>query len=56
MVMSWHHIPYHSEFSIEDLKKSRERLQEVFGTDIIGLRMPRMMEVEAAEVESWLYL
>ncbi|GJN60423.1 polysaccharide deacetylase [Elizabethkingia anophelis] len=45
------HTWYHSEFSIEDLKKSRERLQEVFGTDIIGLRMPRMMEVEAAEVE-----
>lgn len=45
------HTWYHSEFEIEDLKKSREKLAELFQTKITGLRMPRMMKVDEKEVE-----
>lgn len=45
------HTWFHSEFKIEDLKKSREKLIELFNTKIIGLRMPRMMKVDGKEVE-----
>ncbi|HAY3561756.1 TPA: polysaccharide deacetylase family protein [Elizabethkingia meningoseptica] len=46
------HTWFHSQFSIEDLKKSKDWLQETFNTEITGLRMPRMMEVDAREVEN----
>ena len=45
------HTWFHSKFEIDDLKNSREKLQELFNTDITGLRMPRMMEVDNKEVE-----
>ncbi|MGA9212823.1 polysaccharide deacetylase family protein [Kaistella sp.] len=45
------HTWFHSKFEIEDLKKSREKLSELFNTDVTGLRMPRMMKVDEKEVE-----
>lgn len=45
------HTWFHSEFKMEDLKKSREKLAELFNTEITGLRMPRMMKVDEKEVE-----
>lgn len=45
------HTWFHSEFKIEDLKKSREKLAELFQTEITGLRVPRMMKVDEKEVE-----
>lgn len=44
------HTWYHSQFSLEDLKNSRERLATLFQTEVTGLRMPRMSEVPAADV------
>lgn len=45
------HTWFHSKFEISDLKKSRERLSGLFQTEITGLRMPRMMDVLASEVQ-----
>lgn len=45
------HTWFHSKFEIEDLKKSREKLAELFNTEVTGLRMPRMMKVDEKEVE-----
>ncbi|WP_226064479.1 polysaccharide deacetylase family protein [Kaistella polysaccharea] len=45
------HTWFHSKFEIEDLKRSREKLMELFNTNITGLRMPRMMKVDEKEVE-----
>lgn len=45
------HTWFHSQFENGDLRKSREKLEELFDTDITGLRMPRMMKVEEKEVE-----
>ena len=45
------HTYYHSQFEIEDLKKSKDRLEELFGKKIYGLRMPRMMNVDEKEVQ-----
>jgi len=45
------HTWFHSKFENEDLKKSRERLAELFSTNVTGLRMPRMMKVDEKEVE-----
>jgi len=50
------HTWFHSEFSVEDLKKSKERLEELFNTKIIGLRMPRMSEINVDDVEKAGYL
>lgn len=44
------HTWYHSKFEIEDLKKSREKLSELFDTEVTGLRMPRMMPIPAKAV------
>ena len=44
------HTWYHSKFETADLKKSREKLQELFSTEITGLRMPRMMPVSDQQV------
>lgn len=44
------HTWYHSQFEMADLKKSRERLSELFEVNISGLRMPRLMDVPAGEV------
>ena len=40
------HSFFHSLFHENDLKKSRETLSEICGTEIIGFRMPRMAEVD----------
>jgi len=45
------HTWFHSKFEIEHLKKSREKLAGLFGTEVTGLRMPRMMKVDEKEVE-----
>lgn len=45
------HTWFHSKFENSDLKKSREKLAELFNTKITGLRMPRMMKVDENEVE-----
>ncbi|MFV0530036.1 MAG: polysaccharide deacetylase family protein [Flavobacteriales bacterium] len=41
------HTWFHSKFETEDLKKSKDRLQELFGTKVTGLRMPRMQHIPA---------
>jgi len=46
------HTWFHSKFSVEDLKKSREKLAEMFGTNVSGLRMPRMKKVDYKDVEA----
>ncbi len=45
------HTWFHSEFQEKHLKESRERLEELFSTEITGLRMPRMMPVSKNAVE-----
>lgn len=45
------HTYYHSQFNTEDLKKSKDKLEELFGKKILGLRMPRMRDVDEAEVQ-----
>lgn len=45
------HTWFHSEFEVQHLKESRERLQELFSTNVTGLRMPRMMAVDKKKVE-----
>lgn len=44
------HTWYHSDFEVSHLQSSRERLEELFDTEVIGLRMPRMMPVDEADV------
>lgn len=50
------HTWFHSEFEEKHLKESREKLEELFSTNVIGLRMPRMMSVDKTEVENAGYL
>jgi len=50
------HTWFHSEFSNEDLKKSKDKLEEIFNTKVIGLRMPRMSEIDSEDVEKAGYL
>lgn len=45
------HTFYHSTFKNEDLLNSRLKLEEITGTSIKGLRMPRMQNVEMAQVK-----
>ena len=44
------HTWFHSQFCVEDLKKSREYLEDAFSTEVTGLRMPRMMPVKNKDV------
>lgn len=46
------HTWFHSKFSIEDLKSSREKLAEMFATNVTGLRMPRMKKVDCKDVQA----
>lgn len=46
------HTWFHSDFKNEHLKTSRERLSELFNTEVIGLRMPRMSPVDETEVKT----
>lgn len=50
------HTWFHSEFEVKHLKESKEKLQELFSTNVTGLRMPRMMPVDEKEVEKAGYL
>jgi peptidoglycan/xylan/chitin deacetylase (PgdA/CDA1 family) len=44
------HTFYHSDFNNEHLLQSRLLLEEISGTNVTGLRMPRMRKVEMTEV------
>lgn len=45
------HTYYHSEFENAHLLQSRQKLQEISGQKVSGLRMPRMRKVEMSEVK-----
>lgn len=44
------HTYFHSEFKNEDLLLSKQKLEEITKTEVIGLRMPRMYPVDNKEV------
>ncbi|MEO8236180.1 MAG: polysaccharide deacetylase family protein [Flavobacterium sp.] len=44
------HSYYHSDFKIEHLRESREKLEEITNTKVIGYRMPRMYPVDEKEI------
>lgn len=44
------HTYFHSEFKNEDLLLSKQKLEEITKTEVIGLRMPRMYPVDNQEV------
>lgn len=50
------HTWYHSKFEVQHLKDSKEKLEKLFSTRVTGLRMPRMMPVDPAEVKKAGYL
>ncbi|CEN40049.1 polysaccharide deacetylase family protein [Capnocytophaga cynodegmi] len=45
------HTFYHSQFENTHLKQSKDSLEQMFGTSVKGLRMPRMAEVCSKEVK-----
>lgn len=45
------HGYYHSKFEVTDLLASKLKLQELFGSEIHGFRMPRMMPVDEKAIE-----
>jgi peptidoglycan/xylan/chitin deacetylase (PgdA/CDA1 family) len=44
------HTFYHSSYSTADLSRSRERLSEIIGQQVVGLRMPRMKQVPVSDI------
>jgi len=50
------HSYFHSSFDKADLKKSREVLQTISGTEITGFRMPRMAKVNYQDIKEAGYL
>lgn len=40
------HSFFHSLFHVNDLKRSKDTLQEICGQEVVGFRMPRMAEVD----------
>lgn len=50
------HTYYHSDFKVEHLKKSKEALEALSGSDVVGFRMPRMYPVDEKEIEKAGYL
>lgn len=50
------HTYYHSKFKIEDLLSSRLKLESIFGSQVYGFRMPRMMPVSDEEIENAGYI
>jgi peptidoglycan/xylan/chitin deacetylase (PgdA/CDA1 family) len=44
------HSYHHGSFNVADLKTSREKLEEITKTNVIGYRMPRMQPVDEKEV------
>lgn len=50
------HSYHHSKFETRDLAASKEALTRIFGDEVLGFRMPRMMPVEETEVAKAGYL
>ncbi|HEX7413495.1 MAG TPA: polysaccharide deacetylase family protein [Bacteroidia bacterium] len=50
------HCYYHSSFDKTDLKKSKDTLQTICGTEILGFRMPRMANVNYKDIRDAGYL
>ncbi len=50
------HTYFHSTFKNEDLLQSRITLEQITGSSVVGLRMPRMRAVEMDEVKKAGYL
>ncbi len=50
------HTYYHSQFSNQDLLLSKNKLEEISGKTVTGLRMPRLRKVEMSEVKAAGYL
>lgn len=44
------HTYFHSEFKNEDLLLSKQKLEQITNTEVVGLRMPRMYPVDNQEV------
>ena len=44
------HTYYHSNFKVEHLKQSKDKLEELIGQKILGFRMPRMYPVDEKEI------
>jgi peptidoglycan/xylan/chitin deacetylase (PgdA/CDA1 family) len=44
------HSYYHSDFKVGHLRQSREKLEELTKTKVIGYRMPRMQPVDEIEI------
>lgn len=44
------HTFYHSSFEISDLLKSKNTLEEISGSPVVGLRMPRMKKIDMKDV------
>ncbi|MDI9309706.1 MAG: polysaccharide deacetylase family protein [Limnohabitans sp.] len=45
------HNYFHTDFEVKHLKESKEKLEELTGTEVIGFRMPRMYPVDEKEVQ-----
>src|ERR1700739_128531 len=45
------HSFFHSLFHENDLKKSKEALEEICGTEVVGFRMPRMAPVNHSHLK-----
>jgi peptidoglycan/xylan/chitin deacetylase (PgdA/CDA1 family) len=45
------HSFFHSLFHVNDLKKSKETLESICGTEVIGFRMPRMAKVNYTDLK-----
>jgi len=50
------HSFFHSSFDTADLKKTKDVLQNICGTEVIGFRMPRMGSVNYADLQAAGYL
>jgi len=50
------HTFYHSSFCNDDLLLSRQKLEEITGKNVVGLRMPRLKEVAVDDVKKAVYL
>ncbi len=44
------HSYYHSDFKVEHLRESKEKLEKITNTKVIGYRMPRMQPVDENEI------
>ncbi|MFK7000125.1 polysaccharide deacetylase family protein [Flavobacterium oreochromis] len=45
------HNYYHTDFEVKHLKESKDKLEELTGTNVIGFRMPRMYPVDEKEIQ-----